>query len=70
MSKVEIGYICRKGHFQMNDDPEGGSCGTKKVATIYVEPDEDISISPSELAELIEECLASYWAKVEYWRKG
>lgn len=36
--KVEIGYLCRRGHFIFWDDPDvDDACGSKKIAGIYVE---------------------------------
>lgn len=41
--KVEIGYLCRKGHFIFHDDPDVDyACGSKRMAGIFVEPDEGV----------------------------
>jgi len=64
--RIEIGYVCRKGHFQFKDDPDGESCWTKNVATIYVEA--PAHIKPDEIRELVDECLAGLHQKLEVWR--
>ncbi|MDQ0241185.1 hypothetical protein [Arthrobacter bambusae] len=67
MSKsIEIGYLCRRGHFQFIDDPEGDSCGTKKIGTIYVKPIR--GASPDLFREAVTESLASIHRKIEAWR--
>lgn len=37
----EIGYVCSRGHFDFIGDEEYGSCGSKKIATIYAEATHD-----------------------------
>lgn len=39
--RVEIGYLCSRGHFVFHDDPEGGGCGSKRTAGVYVEREAD-----------------------------
>jgi hypothetical protein len=36
---MEIGYLCSRGHFVFYDDPDGGGCGSKRTAGLYVERD-------------------------------
>ena len=66
--KIELGYLCLKGHFQFKGDPEGNSCGTKDIGTIYVEINE--WADPEEFQEIVDEALASLHRKIEFWRKG
>ena len=41
--RVEIGYLCRHGHFIFQDDPDlDDSCGSKRVGGVYVEMGEDV----------------------------
>lgn len=63
---VEIGYVCRHGHFQFNDDPDGDACGTKNVGRIYVVPEPEISLK--ELNEAVGYALESHHRKMEQWR--
>lgn len=38
MSRVEIGYLCGKGHFVFHDDAEAdGSCLSRRIGGVYVE---------------------------------
>lgn len=64
---VEIGYVCRHGHFQFINDPDGDACGTKRVGTIYVQADPEVS--PAELADSVGYSLESHHRKMEEWRK-
>lgn len=66
--RIEIGYVCLKGHFQFKDDPDGDSCGTKNAATIYVEANGNIS--PYALEPLVEESLTGLHHKIEVWRNS
>lgn len=66
--KIEIGYVCRQGHFQFRDDPDGDSCGTKDIGTVYVEAPDGVDLG--YLKEVIDESLASLHGKLEYWRRG
>jgi len=66
--RIEIGYVCHKGHFQFKDDPDGEACGTKNVATIYAEASPHIE--RHEIEELISECLSGLHQKIEYWRNS
>lgn len=66
--KIEIGYLCRKGHFQLDGDPDGDACGTKRVASVYVESDEPHW--DANLGEYVQEALDSYNRKLEFWREG
>jgi hypothetical protein len=51
---VEIGFLCRKGHFIFYDEPEfDGSCGSKKMAGIFVVPEE--GVYPHMFAESLAE---------------
>jgi hypothetical protein len=66
--RIEIGYVCHKGHFQFKDDPDGDSCATKKIGTIYVEADEWV-IDP-EIREAVAESLVGLHHKIEVWRNS
>lgn len=44
--KIEIGYLCSRGHFVFHDDPEGGGCESKRIAGVYVERDAGIEFYP------------------------
>ena len=68
MSKIEIVYVCHKGHFQFKDDPDGDSCGTKNIGTIYVKPNK--WATESEIREAVAESLASLHSKIEFWRNS
>lgn len=71
MSKnIEIGYVCHKGHFEFEGDPDGDSCATKRVATIYVSADEWAGITQAALQEVVSESLASHHRKMEEWQRG
>ena len=63
---LEIGYVCRHGHFQFIDDPDGDACGTKNVGRIYVQAEPEIT--PEELAEAVTYALESHHRKMEEWR--
>lgn len=63
---VDIGYVCRYGHFQFNDDSDGDSCGTKDVGRIYVTPGS--GVAAAELAEALGYALESHHRKMEEWR--
>jgi hypothetical protein len=65
--RIEIGYVCYKGHFVFKGDPED-SCGTKDVATIYVEPNE--WADAKEMQEIVDFALASVHQKIDAWRNG
>jgi len=69
-TRIEIGYVCRKGHFQLHGDPDGDACATKDVGTIYVETNEWTHTSPEVLREAVEEALKSLHDKIEFWRKN
>lgn len=64
---IEIGYVCRHGHFQFKDDPDGDSCGTKIVGRIYVTPEAEIS--EATITGAIAESLESHHGKMDEWRK-
>lgn len=64
---IEIGYVCRHGHFQFINDPDGDSCGTKIVGRIYVTPESDQHAE--RLAEATTESLESHHRKMDEWRK-
>lgn len=50
---VEIGFMCRKGHFIFYDEPDfDGSCGSKKIAGIFVVPEE--GVYPHSFREALE----------------
>lgn len=66
--RIEIGFVCHKGHFQFKDDPDGDACGTKNVATIYVESAPHIK--RHEIDDLVAECLAGLHSKIEFWRNN
>lgn len=68
MSKrIEIGYVCRHGHFQFRDDPDGDTCGTKNVATIYAETR---NYPRRALEQTINHALTSLHQKIEFWRNN
>jgi hypothetical protein len=51
---VEIGYLCRKGHFIFHDEPVyDGACGSKRMAGIFVVPEE--GVYPHYFAEALGE---------------
>jgi hypothetical protein len=65
---VEIGYVCRHGHFQFHEDPDGDSCGTKKIGTIYVRP---IKGAYADMfKEALEESVLNIHRKIEAWRNS
>jgi hypothetical protein len=40
---VEIGFLCRRGHFIFYDEPDvDTSCGSKRMAGIFVVPEEGV----------------------------
>lgn len=56
---VEIGYLCRKGHFIFHDDPDvDGACGSKRMAGIFVVPEE--GVYPVMFAEALAEAMANF----------
>ena len=65
--RIEIGYVCFKGHFVFKGDPED-MCGSKDVGKIYVEPND--WVDEEEIQEIVDFSLASVLAKVAAWRKG
>lgn len=65
---VEIGYVCRQGHFQFKYDPDGDSCGTKIVGRIFVMPEPEVS--STELNYFVEESLTSHHRKMQEWRSS
>jgi hypothetical protein len=67
-SPIEIGYVCRYGHFQFKDDPEGDSCGTKIVGRIFVTPEPDVSLT--ELNDSISDSLSGHHRKMQEWRSS
>lgn len=61
---VELGYLCRKGHFVFHDDPDVDyACGSKRMATVIVQPDE--GVYPDMLAEALDEARADFGAALE-----
>ncbi len=69
MSKsIEIGYLCRRGHFVFKDDPDGDACQTKKIGTIYVKPIR--GAYPDMFKEAIDWAMTSIHEKIEAWRKA
>jgi hypothetical protein len=66
--RIEVGYVCRHGHFQFREDPDGDSCGTKIVGTIYVEPEP--GYSEEAVMEAIGYSLESHHRKMGEWRNG
>lgn len=45
--RVEIGYVCSRGHYCFGADPEeDGSCGSKSVARIVIEIEPGVSFYP------------------------
>lgn len=65
--KVEIGYICYKGHFVFKGDPDD-SCGTKEIGKIYAERNDKRDKEMFE--EALEESLTSHHRKMDEWQKG
>jgi hypothetical protein len=50
--RVEIGYLCSHNHFVFHDDPDGGGCGSKRIAGVYVERDPGVEFyEPYEKAD-------------------
>lgn len=50
--RVEVGYVCSHGHYAFYADPEGTSCGSKRVAGVYVERDPGVEFyEPYEMAD-------------------
>jgi hypothetical protein len=66
--RIEIGYVCRHGHFQFKDDPDGDTCGTKIVGRIYVQSEPEVSAGV--VAEAIDYSLESHHRKMEEWRQS
>lgn len=66
--RIEIGYLCRHGHFQFNGDPDGDSCSTKKIGTIYVKPIRGAYMDMFN--EALSEAIESLHRKIEVWRKS
>jgi hypothetical protein len=60
---VEIGYVCRHGHFQFKDDPDGDACVTKIVGRIFVMP--ELGVSADDLNEAVEYSLTGHHRKME-----
>lgn len=51
---VEIGYLCRKGHFIFHDEPGlDNACGSKRMAGIFVVPEE--GVYPHYFAEAVQD---------------
>ncbi len=67
-SRIKIGYLCSRGHFQMHGDPEGDQCGTKDIAPIYVELADEVDLAYTR--EITDEALGSYNRKLEEWRRS
>ena len=65
--RIEIGYVCRHGHFQFIDDPDGDACGTKRVATIYAKADPEVT--REEMAESVDYAIESHHRKTTEWRE-
>lgn len=42
MNEREIGYVCGRGHYVFVGDEEYGTCGTKRIAGIFVRKDQDV----------------------------
>lgn len=66
MKRVEIGYLCRRGHFQFIDDPDGDPCGTKIIGKVYVKPIR--GAYPDMFKEALEQAITSIHEKIEAWR--
>lgn len=52
----------------MQGDPDGDQCGTKDVAPIYVEVQDDVDRPYIE--ETVRDALGSYNRKLDHWRNG
>lgn len=48
--QIEIGYVCSHGHYAFYADPEGTSCGSKRVAGIYADREAEF-YAPYERAD-------------------
>lgn len=66
--KIAIGYVCKHGHFQFIQDPDGDACSTKRVATVYVKADR--GIARETFWEAVAWALDGYHRKMEEWRMG
>ncbi len=65
--RIEIGYLCSKGHFQFNDDPDGDSCRTKIIGKVYVKP---IRGAYTDMfVEAMSEAMTSLHHKIAVWRR-
>lgn len=52
MRRVEIGYLCSRGHYVFYADEEWDICGSKRTAGIYVEMDKGVEFyEPYELTD-------------------
>ena len=65
--RVEIGYLCRHGHFQFKDDPDGDSCQTKIIGKVYVKPIR--GLYPGQFIEAVTDALANLTHQITVWRR-
>ncbi|PZF83231.1 hypothetical protein [Jiangella anatolica] len=72
MRRIEIGYLCRKGHYCFYADPEeDGACGAPGVGRIWleIEPEWDDDAEAEERTDqIIWEADDSLAEKFEAWR--
>lgn len=76
MRRIEIGYLCRKGHYCFWSDPEeDGACGAPGVGRIWleVEPDweedDGDGEAPGEYVDqMVDEANRSLAQQIEEWR--
>lgn len=61
---IEIGYLCRRGHFIFHDDPDVDyACGSKRMAGVFVTPEE--GVYPDMFAEALDEARADFGSALE-----
>lgn len=65
--KIEVGYLCSRGHFVLEGDPED-SCQSKRVGTVYVK--REAGAYKSLFKESLQDALVSYQQKLYAWRNG
>lgn len=68
VQKIKIGYLCSRGHYCFDADPEeGGQCGSKSVGDIYVEVNDDWPNTPESYVVDADNSLSEV---IETWRRS
>jgi hypothetical protein len=66
-NRIKVGYVCGRGnHVQLVGQDDYGSCGTKQIATIWIEADGP-EISLSDIREAANDLLG--WVKLSEVRR-